>query len=234
MSKVYITGDVHCPNDVHKLNAGNFPEQRTMTRDDVVIVAGDFGLVWHDDKTYHHWLDWFASRKYTLMWIDGNHENHDWLAEFPVAERFGGQVHVIAHNVLHMMRGEVFTINGKTWFAFGGAMSIDRHMRTPGQSWWPSELPSVAECNHGMEVLDRVNWQVDHVVTHTAPGAVLDSMFPNYVRVTDPTERYLSAVHEQLKFKHWWFGHWHHDLDDIDKQGRFYTCLYDHVVSVDD
>lgn len=37
---VYITGDCH--GDYRKFNITNFPEQKDLTRDDYVIVTGDF------------------------------------------------------------------------------------------------------------------------------------------------------------------------------------------------
>ena len=39
---IYITGDCH--QDFERFNMKNFPEQREMTRDDHVIICGDFDL----------------------------------------------------------------------------------------------------------------------------------------------------------------------------------------------
>ena len=46
---IYLTGDTHIPIDISKLNTISFPEQKQMTREDYVIVLGDFGLLWHED-----------------------------------------------------------------------------------------------------------------------------------------------------------------------------------------
>ena len=64
---------------------------------------------------------------YVILWIDGNHENFDRLYsdEFPVLDFQGGKVHQIRDNVLHLMRGHVFTLQDHTFFAFGGASSHD-------------------------------------------------------------------------------------------------------------
>ena len=50
---IYITGDTHIPLDISKLNTTHFPQQSEMTKDDFVIVLGDFGLYWQtqDKKT---------------------------------------------------------------------------------------------------------------------------------------------------------------------------------------
>ena len=46
------------------------------------------------------------------VFIDGNHENYDRLSAYPVTEWRGGKVHRIADNILHLMRGQVFEIDG--------------------------------------------------------------------------------------------------------------------------
>lgn len=45
---IWITGDCH--SDVKRFSSLNFPEQKTENmnkEDDVVIICGDFGLVWN-------------------------------------------------------------------------------------------------------------------------------------------------------------------------------------------
>lgn len=42
---IYITGDTHIPIDIGKLSTSRFPKQKSLTKDDYVIVCGDFGGV---------------------------------------------------------------------------------------------------------------------------------------------------------------------------------------------
>ena len=70
---IYLTGDTHIPIDIGKLNTKNFPQQKEMTKDDYVIVLGDFGLLWKKNKTYEYWKKWLEERNFTTLWIDGNH-----------------------------------------------------------------------------------------------------------------------------------------------------------------
>ena len=42
---------------------------------------------------------------------------------------------MISDSICHLMRGQVFDIDGKTFFTFGGGNSIDKAWRTPGVSW---------------------------------------------------------------------------------------------------
>ena len=93
-----------------------------------------------------------------------------YLAELPETEWCGGRVHIVRPNILHLMRGEVFDIDGTTVLAMGGAASHDREWREEGKSWWPEEMPNAAEMDRCRRSLDRAGWNVDYVVTHEAPA----------------------------------------------------------------
>ena len=45
---IWFTGDLHGSQDIHKLAGKNFQQGRGTSRDDFVVVCGDFGLVWCD------------------------------------------------------------------------------------------------------------------------------------------------------------------------------------------
>ena len=124
---IYITGDTHGTFN-YRFSKKSFPEQEQMTKDDYLIILGDFGGIWNqngESEQEKYWLDWFEERNYTLLFIDGNHENFDRLYNYPVKEWHGGKVHQIRPHVLHLMRGQIFEINGKIIFTFGGALSHD-------------------------------------------------------------------------------------------------------------
>lgn len=144
---IYVTGDVHGRAEYgsSRFAFKNWPLGRTLTRDDVVIVAGDFGFVWDGSNAEKYWLDWLESKPWTTCFVDGNHENHHALAELPVQEWNGGLVHEARPHVLHLMRGEVYDIAGTTVLTMGGAASNDRQYRREGRNWWPEEIPSVEE-----------------------------------------------------------------------------------------
>lgn len=243
---VYLTGDVHCPIDVKKLNTTNFPEQRKLTRDDYVIVLGDFGLLWKEDKEYYHWLEWFREKPFTLLWLDGNHENHDWIDSLPVTRWHGGKVHQIADNIIHLMRGQVFCICDKYFWVFGGAQSYDKAFRKPHVTWWPREEASYAEQSEGMENLVKHSTeevgQVDYILTHTCPESVIEPMFK-----VEPdgssTGKYLDRVFAVVSGKEqdagllpvpvraWYFGHWHKSVD-FEMDGVEFYSLYNSVIRI--
>ena len=122
---VWITGDIH--GNPIRLSSNNFYEQKDFSRnkdENVVIQLGDFGLVWEQNEesvNEKYWLDWLESKPFTTIFVDGNHEGFTRLYKYPVKEWNGGKVHEIRPHVLHLQRGEIFTIEGKKFFAFGGA-----------------------------------------------------------------------------------------------------------------
>ena len=123
---IYITGDIHA--DFSRFNEEKFPIQTEMTKDDYVIICGDFGGVWNyivEGMYEKYWVDWLNERNFTTLFVDGNHENFERLYRYPVEEWHGGKVHKIRESVIHLMRGEVFDIDNKKLFTFGGAKSHD-------------------------------------------------------------------------------------------------------------
>lgn len=72
-------------------------------------------------------MNWLSQKPFTLLFVDGNHENFDRLysGEFEVVDFHGGKTHKIADNIYHLMRDYVFTLCGKKFFVFVGANSHD-------------------------------------------------------------------------------------------------------------
>ena len=117
---IYITGDIHREQDIHKINPREFTVGDTLTENDYVIICGDFGCVWDGSTGDNFWLKWLDSLPWNTLFIDGNHENFDVLNTYPIEEYKGGKVHRIRSKVFHLMRGEVFDIDGYKFFTMGG------------------------------------------------------------------------------------------------------------------
>lgn len=229
---IFLTGDTHIPLDIDKLNTKFFPEQKTMALTDYVIVLGDFGLLWKKDAQYEYWLRVLSARNFTFLFLDGNHENFDWLNSLPVEYFHGGKVHRIAKNILHLMRGEIFYLQGKTFFTFGGAASYDRPSRITGINWWPQEMPTFAEIDHGIQNLMRNENHVDYVLTHTCPSDLLPEIQKRVTRSWNPNmdhslEDTFQVIERDLHYQGWFFGHWHMDFDK-----ERYHALYRRVVRI--
>lgn len=95
----------------------------------------DVDICFTDDNA-----DRYIDLEFTTLFIDGNHEyfrTNDYhiqqkeykyctgLMDLPVEEWHDGKVHKVSDSVIHLMRGQIFEINGLSFFTFGGARSHD-------------------------------------------------------------------------------------------------------------
>lgn len=120
---IWATGDCH--GNFQRFKPEYFPEQAEMTKEDIMIICGDFGGVWFCDSRDDDDLDWLERLPFTLAFVDGNHENYDAIETYPVEEWHGGKIHRIRPHVLHLMRGQIFELEGYRFFTMGGARSHD-------------------------------------------------------------------------------------------------------------
>lgn len=227
---LYLTGDTHGEMSMNRLSNKNFPDGAKLTRDDYVIVAGDFGLIFYPDPTPAEmwWLKWLKERPFNVALVDGNHENHDRLAELPRKTLLGGTVGVIAENIFHLRRGEIYEIEGKKILTFGGAMSIDKENRMEHVSWWANEVPSYADMDNCLANLEKHNYKVDYIIAHTCPNT-LAKMLTGSTKLfyDDPTGKMLEHIVSVCEFQDYYCGHWH-----VDKDLGKYHFLYNRIVRV--
>lgn len=252
---VYITGDTH--GDFLRFNTSTFPEQKQMNKNNYVIVCGDFGGIWQQKCTAEeqYWLDWLEAKPFSLLFVDGNHENFDRLTsnEFEIVDFCGGKAQKIREGIYHLLRGQVYTIEGKSFFTFGGAASHDindgildpsafdsekafmkekrrwdmenRIFRVKNISWWPEELPNATEMEIGMKTLKDVNFEVDYVITHCLPHDVA-SVLSGCTFYSDRLTMYFnSLLYKGIRFEKWYCGHYHTDRIIMDK----YHVLYKNI-----
>ena len=230
---IFITGDCH--QNFERFNASIFPEQNEMTKEDYVIICGDFGGVWSKDKESNEetmLMDWLDCKSYTTLFVDGNHENFDRLYKYPVEEWHGGKVHKIRPSVIHLMRGQIYNIDGISFFTFGGATShdIDGGILEPDDpdfkkkrkelnkgilpyrinhiSWWAQELPSEEEMEEGRRNLATHNNAVDFIVTHCCSSST-QALLSGGLYKPDMLTKYLEEIKQRTKYKKWFFGHYH-------------------------
>ncbi len=219
----FITGDIHGGIDIGKLSSRNFPIGKTLTRSDYVIICGDFGLLWDDSSEEHYWRKWLDDKPWTTLWIDGNHENFDMLGAYPIEAWHGGRVQRITPNILHLCRGDVFAIDGRKFFAFGGAESHDKERRKLGISLWEEELPSAAEMEYGRHSLETNGMQVNYVITHTLPKRIQSELQTKKPFTSNRLTDYFDEIADRLQFRAWFSGHYH----TSQKLDRFYAVYQD-------
>lgn len=249
---IYVTGDCH--QNFKKFNTKNFPEQKEMTKDDYVIICGDFGGVWNrkeesEAEKYH--LDWLESKSFTTLFVDGNHENFDRLYDYAVEKWHGGKVHKIRPSVIHLMRGQVFEIDEKSIFTFGGAKShdinggilepddphfmekkkeLDRDWipyRINHVSWWYQELPSKEEMDEGSRNLKAHDNKVDFIVSHCCSSST-QSLIGGSLYEPDVLTAYFEEIRQNVNFKKWFFGHYHDDQNVNAEE----ILLYEQIIRI--
>ena len=106
---VYITGDTHA--DFKRFSSKSLSvrvtEYEKLTKDDYMIICGDFGGIWSygaSSSEEEYWLKWLDNKPFTILFVDGNHENYDRLKEFPRVNYHGGVAHKIRNNTLNSTR----------------------------------------------------------------------------------------------------------------------------------
>lgn len=224
---IYITGDTHGSIDIHKLAVCNFPEQKqTKKFEDYVIICGDFGLVWNNNSEELYWRKWLQDKNFTTLFVDGNHCNFNLLNQYKVDVWNGGKVHFIGPQIIHLMRGQIFDINGIKIFTMGGGESIDKQWRKENISWWKKEMPSTCEYQEALANLDKYNWNVDYVVTHTTSNSMMNKMY--YQKENNQLNNFFDIIDKKLQYKHWYFGHFHRDQQIDDK----HTVVYNNIILI--
>ena len=224
-----------------------------MTKDDLVIICGDFGGVWDyrgETKYEQYWLKWLEERPFTTLFVSGNHENFDRLSEYPEEKWHGGCVHKIRPSVLHLMRGEIYEIEGKSFFAFGGARShdirdgildpvkdekkirewskkYDKLFRINQRTWWKQEEATKEEMEYGRKKLKEHGNRVDYIISHCGPQNVINDYSGGCYK-PEPMTQYFNEIAQMVDFQAWFFGHYHDNKQILDK----YYLLYEQIIRI--
>ena len=154
-------------------------------------------------------------------------------------EETGGKVQMIRENVIHLMRGQMFNLQGRRFFTFGGARSHDivdgilepddpelrvkvKRLEGAGAlyrinhlTWWKEEMPSEQEYEEGRSCLEQNGWKCDYILSHCAPSSVQAQLSCGRFD-TDPLTVYLEEIKNRCEYRKWFFGHYHEDelVDD--------------------
>ena len=221
---IYITGDTHIPVDIQKLSTKSFPEQKEMTKSDYVIICGDFGGVWDNSNEEKYWIKWLKNKKFTTLFIDGNHENFGMLNNFPEVEFGGGLAHKVDDGIYHLIRGEAYNIDTKRFFVLGGASSHDKECRTEGKNWWKEELPTIEEYQNAENKMQACNYEFDYIITHCAPSSIQNIIAQNYE--DNELTAFLEKIKSKSRYTKWFFGHYHQDKNIDEKHIAIFNLLY--------
>lgn len=166
-----------------------------------VIVCGDVGLLWADDKEFQYNLEFFKTVPFTIFWVAGSHEH------YPLSDWHGGKVrHIIQDKIIYLERGQIYDIEGKTFFCLGDASSHDiedgildrttldfkeklkslkrlkkKRYRILNEPWWSEE-----ELTKALLTLQGVDNKVNYVITHCCSSRVEELLgCKNHDRLSD-------------------------------------------------
>ncbi len=252
----YVTGDCHgdFTRFGHKKRCKLSFE---LTADDYVIVCGDLGLCWRYDNEFTYNCENMSRWPFKILWVQGNHESYTVIEDYPVEMWNGGKArHIIKDKVILLERGQVFNIDGKIFFTFGGAQSHDVQggifdkasptftqdrrraiemglpYRVIGESWWPEELPNKQELDEGRRNLANVGYKVDYVISHCASNRIQKILTNEYGKrdyEKNVLTDYFEELEDALDYGHWYFGHYHENAR-IDEK---HTLLYEDIVAIE-
>lgn len=219
---LYVTGDLH--GDVSRL-----ARTRKLKKGDTLLVLGDFGVLWYGDKRDDKLLNWLKRRKYTILFLDGVHENYTLLDAVEQADFGGAPAGKLADNIFHLRRGEIYKIEGKTVFAFGGG-DAENEWEFRADTHSEREMPSGDEMSRGYENLAAADNKVDIMATHSPSGKT-----NGYFSRSGEGARlrgvhvYLNRLEDIVTFDHWYFGSLHVDRPC----GSRHTAVFEEILKVE-
>lgn len=218
---IYMTSDFHgelCRFDDKKI--------RKLKKGDSLIICGDFGFIWDGGAHEEKILKKLGKRKYNILFVDGTHENFDLLEDYPITMWNGGKVQNISGNLYHLLRGQVYELEGKKIFTFGGGASDDKQMRIDTGKWWEAEMPTITEMHEGVDNLYKHNLTVDYIVTHE-PSPRVRAIQNNSKLDKTQLEVYFEEISKTVTYEKWYFGSLH--IDRVITAKHF--ALFNNVVS---
>ncbi|MBQ8927768.1 MAG: metallophosphoesterase [Oscillospiraceae bacterium] len=202
---VYVTGDTHGEWERFRSK-----EMRRLRSGDTLLICGDFGFIWDGSRKERAMLRRLAALPYMICFVDGCHENFELLSEYPEELWNGGYVHRIARNIVHLMRGQIFTIEKHTYFVFGGGHSQDAEYRDEEGTFWPQERPTRAEIAFAIENLQEAGNRVDYIITHEPPASLKDCLGVDVHERLEIHTFFENMIHV-CTYRKWFFGKCHMD-----------------------
>lgn len=219
---VYITGDIH--GDIADIESRNISKLR---KDDVLIVTGDFGFIWDNSKSELKALKKLSKKKFTILFVEGVHENFDLLEEYEETDIFCGKAKKIADNIYCLNRGEIYTIDNKSFFCLGGGEAEDTFENRDADPLTHKAMPTDEQLQNAVDKLQSRGKKVDIIITHEAPASVKRLIRRD--SVINDLNLFLDTMLHNVKYNKWYFGSLHTDRT-VSKQ---LICVWQDVISLD-
>lgn len=206
LKPVYICGDIHG-------NFGYLTFLLKQVKGSIVIQVGDFGIGFstrkNDIYTLEQLNDKLIELDIILYTIRGNHDNKSFFTgEFQYS------------NLKLLKDYTVLNIEGLNYLFVGGAISIDRKLRTKDNDYWEDEVFILNESK-----LYNIKG-IDVVITHSTPDFAYPIGFNSTVHhfASDDGSLLSDLTHERVlitkmfdilmlnnDIRNWYYGHFHTD-----------------------
>ena len=208
---IYFLSDLH-----GNRNFGGVDEYCKLAgTDDLLIILGDVGLNFENTENNRRFDSYFGSLRKNIAFIDGNHENFGYLNSFPEEQWNGGTIGRLTDNIVYLKRGNIYNIDGKSFFTFGGCKSSDK-WKDMGL-WYEGEEPADNELEFAYANLEKHGFAVDYILTHKYEQS------PDRGTVSAKLKELTEFIEKNVKYKKWYAGHWHYD-GRLDEK---HTFIYD-------
>lgn len=215
---IYVTGDTH-----GELSCFDNQWIRRLKKNDSLIICGDFGFLWDNSEEEQKNLKYLSKRRYNILFVDGTHENFDMLDTYPIVDYMGGKARMIAENIYYLMRGQIYEIDGKSIFSFGGGESPEKELRMQMGKWWKREMPSLDEMKAAFENLKKHDLRVNYVITHE-PSANIKNMIDHKSDINS-VAAFFDGLEKNISFDKWFFGSQHIDRKITSKHYAVFNSI---------
>lgn len=210
---IYVTGDVH--RDFQRII--HFCEKHRTTKDDIMIILGDAGINYYQDRSDKLVKRMLSKIPITLFCIHGNHECRPTKDMGYEENLFHGGIAYSQYqypNILFAKDGEVYDFAGNKCIVCGGAYSVDKYYRLKyGINWFSDEMPSSTIKENVENMLSALDNTVDIFLSHTCPLKYrpVETFLPfiDQSSVDISTERWFDEIEQHLRYKYWYCGHYH-------------------------
>lgn len=218
---IYVTGDMH--GDLSRLKTSHASK---IKKNDILIICGDFGFIWNNSKNELSNLKWLSKRNYTVLFVEGAHENYKLLEDYPVVEYMGAEARQIASNIYQLKRGNIYEIENKTIFAFGGGDDETMDLYDLPENSTFTRIPNNDEYLTAKNNLEKYNFSVDYFITYDISFKIrafllLDNTFFNSLHI------FFEELSKTCTIKKWFFGRYHIDKIIPPKYYGVYSGIYD-------
>ena len=216
---VYLTGDKHgsLPDYYRVIDTLKMHEVKN---DNLIVILGDAGINYDNGEHDRELKENLNKSKCKFFIIQGNHEQRPegMPDKYHLIDYMGakGYVEDKYPNIIFGKDGEIYDFNGLSVLVVGGAYSVDKHYRiAQGLKWFADEQMNDEQKQLALDNLNKRNWKVDVVLSHTCPKNHIPSdMFLQGLdqdSVDRSMEEFLQEIEDKLDYTHWYCGHWHTD-----------------------